>query len=478
MPWIQFATISWIWVLMFERALNTRMALSQKIAIGLIGFCLSVNGFPLMPWHILDAIFFSSLGAFLCTSQPDSRKIVGFFIIGATALFRLNFLPMIFVSLVVFAGWKKLRFWAASLAPLAIYAIYLLINGAFADAVIQMGTYTDFFHAGIERYLMDPWFLSGLGIGLVLAFMSENMRPKVKFFGAIGILLSQFFFIFGLLDSARKEVPLIFYNWSFLAFGLVAGVVLVILVKSVARRKISGALSVFTIALATAWCSSISIGINSPSLMLGPLCTGLSIFALLKIESTGLSKPGRFLGLPKFITMAIVLSLLASSVAVFGFVRENNIYCDMPASELNYELDGVFPGAKMIKTNGVTYSIALDLEEAKSMVRSQGKRYCIIPDCTANWVKDPQPNPFCIDWPQWNELGNGPLLARAEKNLSEQRGNVAIILQKFTAADWNNIYLEPSWIPNPLSANNYPIVKYILENFNKTAETEYFEIYE
>ncbi|MDD5503389.1 MAG: hypothetical protein PHH26_08015, partial [Candidatus Thermoplasmatota archaeon] len=477
-PWLQFAAISWIWVLIFEKAMGARIPILQKTVLAVIGFCLSVNGFPLMPWHILDAIFFSSIGALLCTSSSKGRKTAGFFLIGAAALFRLNFLPMIFASLIAFEGWKKLRFWIAALAPSAIYVIYLYVNGALADAMVQMGSYTDFFHAGIERYLFNAWFLIGLGLGLALAFLSYARPKQFKFFGAFGMVSAQFFFAFGLLDSAKTENPVLFYDWTFLAFGIAAGLAVVLLVKSIAMKKMSDPLAAFAIALAIAWCGSISIGINSPCLMLGPLCTGLSIFAFLRIKSSEPAKSRRFSNLPKIAAAVSIALLLVFSAAVFAFVRENNIYCEMPASKLDRELGGVFPGAEMIKTNGVTYSILLDLEDAKGMVSSQGKKYCIIPDCTANWVKDPQPNPFCIDWPQWIELGNGPLLERAKKNLSEQRGNVSIILQRFMATDWGNIYLGPDWVPKSLSVNDYPIVQYVLENFNKTAETEYFEIYE
>lgn len=478
-PWMQFAAIAWIWALLFERAIKIRVSIFLKIAIGLAGFLLSVNGFPIMPWHTLDAIFFSSLGAFLCASSSNGRRLAGFLLVGAAPLFRLNFLPMILACLILFDGWRRPRFWAAAIAPSAAYVIYLCVNGAFADAVIQLGAYTNFFQAGVERYLLSSWFLAGLGIGLAFAVSSYSRRRAVRVLGSFGLLAIQFFFVFGLFVSASTEIPGIFYDWSFLAFGSAAGLSILLLLKSVLAKKVQPAFAVSAAALAAAWCSSISIGANSPCLMMGQLCTGLSFFSIATISrSNGTEEAARNSGALKAAAAVAIACLLLSSAAVFVFVRQNSIYCDMPASELDCALDGVFPGADMIKTNRVTCSILLDLEEAKEIARAAGKKYCILPDCAANWISDPQQNPLCVDWPQWIELGNDALLERAKDNISEQRGGLSIIVQKFMATDWRNIYLEPDWIPAPLPSVDYPIVQYVLENFNKTAETEYFEIYE
>ncbi len=167
-------------------------------------------------------------------------------------------------------------------------------------------------------------------------------------------------------------------------------------------------------------------------------------------------------------------TLIIAGVAIllsFGVSRPYYIYREQPSSELTKPLGEVLPGGRLIYTNPNTYDFLVDLNNAADTVSAKNKTYAIIPDVPGYWVQSRQPNPLLVDWPQPVELGNQYLIDRVIEDLAAKRGEVIVIVQKVHA-----FYLPDGFVP--LDEDQYPVVQYVRTHFEKTHETEFFELYE
>jgi hypothetical protein len=501
--WFQFAAISWCGVLIAGKIFKTFDWMPEKVAVGIIALCFTANGFPVMPWHIIDSLFFSSIGLFLCICRGDSKflKTLGYLALGAAPLFRLNFLPLAVAAPILLGDWKKLRCWIAIALPICLYMLYLSVHGAVPAAVSQITTYSSFLRAGFERYASNKYNIIGVFVGLAAIIMADGASPlprsasqKVR----IAVKTAGAFLLLAIPMSQTVDLiifPRTFGEYSFLSFGAVVGMAAYLLFRDARQKKIAAHTTFTLLALAMAWCSSISIGYNYMALGLGLLSVvpiGFAFYAL-RLENGGHEAKN----LPKPLRAAIkrnaaataasifIAIMLVSTVLVFHDIRKTYLYLDREAEYLDYEIDGLFPGARMIKTGENTHKFLADLQEAKGVAAEKGKRYCILSDCPGNWIKDPQPNPLCIDWPQYVELGrssyafqyvpgNSSIINQTIENLSSQKSDIIVLLQKY-----NVFLLAWQFVPS----SNPPLEDvimgpYVRSNFNKTWENQCFEIYE
>jgi len=245
---------------------------------------------------------------------------------------------------------------------------------------------------------------------------------------------------------------------SFGIFGMVVGVVLYLVSTGAARD--GDRTPVVLIALLLAWSASLSVGYNFPALLLGPLFTILAAFVYSIRGSLD----------PRFLRAALVVAGVAILLG-FGVARPHYIYREQPSSELTKSLDGVLPGGRLIYTNPITYDFLIDLNEATDEVSSRNRRYAIVPDVPGYWVQSRQTNPLPVDWPQPVELGSQHLIDRVTSDLEAERGEVVVMVQKVHA-----FYLADGFVP--LDEDQYAVVRYVRENFEKTDETGFFELYE
>jgi hypothetical protein len=170
----------------------------------------------------------------------------------------------------------------------------------------------------------------------------------------------------------------------------------------------------------------------------------------------------------RHVRRAVVTIILVSGVS-FAIARRHWIYRDAPAAQLNSKLDGIFPGAKFIRTNARTYEYLRDLQVAIAKVRA--KKYMILPDMAAYWVNAGQLNPICIDWPYYVELSRDELVSRVERDLERQKGKSVILLEKVDNECLANGFCT-------LRSQDYPILRYVHENFRKVDATKFFDILE
>ena len=217
--WFQFTCIAWVWTVVVSDSLETFDSTMEKIALALITFCFSVHSLPIMAWHSFDALFFASIGIMLCHNRSRSnKKMIGFFLIGMSPLFRQNFTLLIPASILIFNVWRQKRYWFVAGLPIAFYIGYLAINGAVADAILQITSdhsLIDLFRIGVKPYVSNygraAWTLPGsyvmnygvvpwaVIVGYLASYMAQgkfNRWPMI-----IGILM-----LFGILFCTARSL--------------------------------------------------------------------------------------------------------------------------------------------------------------------------------------------------------------------------------------------------------------------------------
>lgn len=457
----EFACIIWAWIIIISNSLSVFKYMADKWVIGIIAFVFTVNYFPLMPWHTVDALFFASLGIyFIATSLNSRSRYLGYLLLGLAPLFRQNFIFILPVALLAYKDCKNPKTWVIFL-PGIVYIIYFAINNALIDVYTQLNSYSSStLQLGVFNYSNSIIFLTSLVIGfLVIYCLSANYNQKLNqkrssliliftilIFSALSIVFTGTFY----LDITSKII-----------FGLSIGMVLAVLYNERRNSHTSNVVMLIVIA----WCTSLSVGYDNITLASGPLITCIVGYLIhlnrknYQIDNNELNK--------KLYTGFLIL-LLVVSLASFGWARENHIYRDNSAEYLNCNL-GQFQGIKLIETNQNTYLYLEDLQTAQNVVKNSGKQYAVIPDNPFIWVKSPQLDPLSIDWPQDTELSNPEVYNRVIEDLENHKGKIIVIVQKYEASTLNNSFIY---------LNEYKIVGYVHCHFTKIGETKYFELYQ
>ena len=285
-------------------------------------------------------------------------------------------------------------------------------------------------------------------------FLPERPAGALRFTGAVALLAAPVWAALSLSGVRFVIDP------CFALFGVALGAAIE---RICASPKIENHSRALIFALLSAWCVSISVRYKTPALGAGALAATLIPLSLAGFRADG--GPGR----ARLVT-AVLLALAVISAAFFDAGRRGYVYRDLPARKLKFALDEVFPGAKMLKTGPGTLAFLHDLTGA--IEKARGKPFCIVPDLAAYWVESPHRNPLPTDWAQGTELCNMRLLKRVIEDVERARGARVIIVQKFLAEAVSEKLIE---VPD---APFYELVKYIRDKFKKTAETNFFEIYE
>lgn len=442
-----------------DRAFGNPFDNTMKLFIALVSFAASAHYFVLTAWHTVDGMFLTSIGVWMLLAQKRAtNRVVGYLLIAAAYLCKQSFLFMAPLSVLLLGDWREKKYWLAVTLPAAVYCAYLLVTGSFSEAVLQLTSQTGIVSTGIRSYL-NYGTLFGILAGYCSMFLLKtNAVPlprtrRVSKYVAASILVAMpaLFIAAGLYRGSLATV-------SFSVFGMVLGAVLYRASTGIARDEAK--VPVVLVALVLAWSVSLSVGYNFPTLLLGPLFTILAALVYSVRESLN----------PRFLRTTLAIAGVAILLG-FAVSRPYYIYREQPSSELTKPLDGVLPGGRLIYTNPHTYDFLVDLNEATDEVSARNRTYAIMPDAPGYWVKSRQKNPLPVDWPQPVELHDQYLTDRVTRDLEAQRGEVVVIVQKVQA-----FYLADGSVS--LDENQYPVVKYVRENFEKTDETEFFELYE
>ena len=457
--WFQFACISWAWVSVVNHAFGNPFGNVTKLFVGLVSFAASVHYFVLTAWHTVDGLFLASIGVWILVTQTHKGgRVTGYLLIAAAYLCKQSFLFMAPLSVLIFGDWREKKYWLTITLPAAGYCAYLLATGAFSEAVVQLTSQSGIVSTGVGSYLNYGVLLGVLaGYGaMFLLSTSAVPRPRAKRVARYAAAL-----VLAVIPAAFIAIGLYRGSLAAVSFGVI-GTVLGVVLYRVSSGTTSGEdeVPVALMALLLAWSASLSVGYNFPALFLGPLFTVLVAFVYSRREVLDL----------RFLRTALVIAGIAI-VLGFGVARPYYIYREQPSGTLTESLDGVLPGGRLIYTNPNTYEFMVELDAATEMVAERDRTYAILPDVPGYWVQSEQTNPLPVDWAQPVELSDQYLIDRATRDLEAERGEVTVIVQKAYA-----FYLAEGFVS--LDEDQYPVVQYVRANFEKTSETEFFELYE
>ena len=448
--WFQLATISWLWLSIINRLVGWPFSLANTFLLALISFAATTHTKHLTAWHTIDGLFFIAIGLALCIRGRPTLKIAGYSLIALSVLCKQSFIFVAPLSSLILGDWRHVRYWIAIVLPGLCYVLYLILTGALNDAFVQLSSHTELLSAGVIRYA-NIWVVLAIGIAILLLRLSRsrlpastNRRLLIAMFCWLPLLVAAAGLWFGVSTTA-----------SFFLFGLLCGVAIHLLTTASAPET---ELRMVFLVLLIAWSASLSGGYNNPALMSGPILVALMAHVVTRY------KDDSWLWYSVPIAAAVIL-------VSFGVARTRHIYRDQPANQLTQSLAGVLPGARRIYTNPNTFAFLSDLNQAVALVKAQHKEYAILPDVAAYWVKATQANPLPAVWPHTDELSSGPLMQRFVDAMEARRGNTVFIVQKVEAKD-----LARGFVPLP-NSDYYEVVRYVRTHFQKTQETDYFELY-
>jgi hypothetical protein len=450
--WLEVSASSLAWAYAGPALLGLRPGAVTRGALALVATLLSAHYFPPMAWHTVDGLFAGAVGLVLCLAPSPAVQLAGYAALGLAPLFKQNFFTLLPVTLVVLGDARRIGAWLAGLAPLALYALALVLTGALPDAVAQLTSQTDVLGPGVRRYLWEyalPW---GALVGVLAMRALAAPAPLLR---ASGVLA-----LYALVAGAAVTLTQARFLGA-ASFGLVGAAAGATLALAAPERR--GGLRFGVLALATAWTASISIGYNTPALATGPLA--LLLLCLARWRPAGVHDAP---ALSRRLAALDVL-LVALTVVSFGVGRDAYVYQDRSAAQLTRPVGEVFAGGARLMTSDNTYEFLADLRTA--VARAGGGPYAIVPDLAAYWITAAEVNPLPIDWTQSIELHSPALLARVTDAIAARRGRLTIIVQKVEA---NVLAAEIAPLPD---SDHYAVVRFVRHNMRKVDDTRFFELY-
>lgn len=482
--WLQEAAMAWFWTAIIA-ALTPRLRSGQaptplrmtlRMPLALIVFFLSAHTFPDMAWHTIDGLFLTAAGLALIVSSPQGRvRLVGYAILGAAGLTKQIFAPMFPLALLLLGDWKHWRAIAAGALPGIAYLLYLLLNSALDDALPQLVATQGFWEIAVKNYLVRPLLYQGIALGAAAAallqwIMSRNAPPMlVRVLLCILALLGILYFPMQMaLHMTDGRMP-------FAIFGACIGAMIVTRDWKMMRAGI--------LACATAWLGSISSGYQTPALGIGAVTAVLLLIGIVPV--TALAVPPRLRLLQSWSPHIILIGLAAFIGTGFVLYRTHVIYRDVP-SKLTKDLGEVLRGGSLIKTNPETYALLADLEQVTKSVPA-GKKFTILPDFAAYWIRSPQENPLPTDWPNSFEISTPALIEWLHQPLFVADTVQYALIAKYDAGALPTRRVVPQRVfsTDPVeriyeswSKNVSEPQQQIQDTWKKVKETEFFEVYE
>lgn len=453
--WLEIGLISWCWVRLARRLTGRPHGTPVTVLAVVAAFAFTASAFPIMPWHTIDALALTAAGLLLSTSRSSAVSLAGCGLLGASILCRQNFLPLGLVVLAILPAHRRVWGAIAWLIPPALYMLALAALGALPVALQQMRSQTGLIEPGFVRYATTPHTLLGVLLGTCVGIASRREANRAVL-AVVAWLATPVLLGWAAWTMSQRAGPFL-WQASFAMFGTSLGLVLSGLSW---RRPISDEARFGAIVLAVAWCTSISIGMNTPALAAG----GLAVFMLVAGTPT-MSRTG-----PNWRAQAVV-SLLTLAAITFLWVhaRRDRIYRDRPAANLSASLDGVLAGGRGLVTNPNTAELMVDLRSAIELAR--GRPVAIVVDFPAYWVRSAGRNPLSIDWPQGIELNRPELRARVIDDLERLRGRGVIIVQKHDTAT------APRGFQPTADSDDYFLIAHVRDRFRRMGGTAHFDLY-
>jgi hypothetical protein len=468
--WLQWALISWLWAsVLLRHVLRKVLTPSEELLCVAGAFFLGSHTFPIMAWHTIDGLFLISLGLAATKSSRSSLRLLGWLLIGFAPLSKQSFFLAVPLLLLVSPYRPNWRAWCCAILPGLAYTALFLLKGSGRQLLEQLTANSRFFRTAFAVYVIQyPPFLGVVAAAAAWISLGRIRRhplcERYRVQGAVSLL-----FVAGIF----APLPwLLFWHPAEVSIHLFAVALGLALGSSATRphfalparrKRHSHALALFaTEAAIVAWCSALSIAVNYPALAAGALWC--AIFAILTPERLTMRRHSKLL-------YGIALTLtIGGLIVVFHDARRHKIYREAPAEALTASLDGVMAGAAYLRTNVRTAALLADLHDLTTSFTQQRRRYAILPDCSAWWIRAAQRNPLPLVWDNEVELPNSVLREQAIRALEASRGQVTVLVTRYET-DALAEKLRPL-------APRYPLTQYLRSHWRQVGETAFFELYE
>lgn len=418
-----------------------------------MAFIFTAHNFPPMPWHTVDALMFSSVGAYLVARGPSLWKVaLGIVMLMLAAMCKQPFLVVPFVGIVAaYSLWGRKQGLIALLivvVPLLVFSIAALISPSkefiftFWDQNAGVTSLRDLIHTGFLRYLKA--FAAVFGFLIIGGFFWNRFHDKVQAVigGVIGWL-----FIVGMvwthailtLSWQQSVPPLFVYThmmWCITFVMAAAGIL----------GKVRGAWPLM-ILLAASWASSISWGYPSPALAGVTLLFGFIWFIREYFEF----EP------PKYYYFTMLLLMFSAM-----FIMNRYPYRDEPRKSDHYHLGDIYPQLNFVYGGEPIYR---KMAEMHQLVGEYKQPFTVLPSMPLAHYLEKQIPPIQVDWAH-----------NAEMNWDKSQ-NELINKLEFTAPI---VFIEKDKAKELDDPGKYGsgLARYVREHWQQVRETAYFWIYQ
>jgi hypothetical protein len=426
--WLEQVLIAFLWIRFILSYSKTEISLLKKYTLILICFVFNVHYFPASVLHTIDGLLMCMIGLNLITTE-NKWNFIGFIFIGFAALCKQNYLVVLPFTLVLF-GRKKLALNTIfGFFPLLIYILLISIYGGWNDLMVQLSGHNELLKVGVFSYLSNPVVYAGF-IGLLvyrkLNFDKLYLSVLVLLFACILMITNHYHGKFG-----------------FLFLGIIGGELLYQF-----NQKESVTLPIVTALLA--WSVSISVGYNTPALFIGGVLSMLLFYSIISTQTNYLNR-----------SIIVVLALL---IITFYYTRTHTIYRELTVKNLTYKLDNLVEGAYGIYTNKNTYLVLQELDSLKKSIPN----LLVIPDFTACNILHSHQSKILTEWPNKTEIPNDRIL---EKITSKIKNDSTLV---FAIPKYQTALLKDSFVIQPNSGMEYPIINFVISNYQVAEEKKYF----
>jgi tetratricopeptide (TPR) repeat protein len=404
-------------------------------AVAGIGWLVSVNNFPPMPWYTLDGVFFSTLAfTALYLAFADERKgerwlLLGALLAGLAPWAKHNFavVPAAygFVALLAFRP-RLPRVLLALALPSLVWVAYLGTHGAlgeFKRQITAVSTFRDAINAGVLSFIPSGAKAWAILVAALAAGVASRKRSVPVWVNGLAILAFLAFLAKGLggFQLATQEAGQAWTRSCFLVVALYLGARYGVGIRGPRSRWANGYWAFSLGALVTAWASAISWASPNPTFGMAPVL-------LAAAYSLCVPELGR--------AWKTVTALAALAVFSFGFGRmiELNVerpYREAPRSLQTRNLGELFPklGPKMTTSqeNFDRFKALQDTVKALEAI-DPARPIAVMPEFGLFHYLSGRRNPAAIDW--WLSVETAHLTDRLKQGLLEKRPWVIVEMKR------------------------------------------------
>lgn len=453
--WLEQILIAFLWVRFLEKAMKQHLPLFFKYSTVLICFIFNVHYFPCSVLHTIDGLLMCMIGINLIILEKKWH-FIGFFFIGFAALCKQNYLVVLPFALFLFGRKNIVVNILVGLLPIFVYVFFISINGGWYDLTTQLSGHNELIQVGIITYLKNPVLLA-IVIYLIIIRYNKWKYDFTHFILYIVCIVA--------LATNHYHGKLSFIFFSIVLAELIIGIsinknLFIFKDYSFNDEKLYNAgilqeedFTIAIVVLLISWCTSISVGYNTPVLFSGAcIC-----FINLKFSKHDIHKKISAVGY-MFIVFIIIL---------FYYIRTHTIYRDLEAAKLSYKLDNIVEGATGIYTNKNTYDVLIELDSLKKSIPN----LIVVPDFTACNILHSHESKILTEWPNKTEIPNNKILEKVTSKINIEDATLVFAIPKYQTA-----LLKDGFTVQENRGLNYPIIKFVKTNYTKKSFSKYFEL--